>query len=31
MNPSYLSSMSPTKEKNSSFRSSREQNFAKLM
>ena len=31
MNPSYLSSISPTKEKNSSRRSSREQNFAKLM
>ena len=31
MNPSYLSSMSPTKEKKSAFRSIREQNFAKLI
>ncbi len=31
MNPSYLSPISPTKEKNSSLRSSKEQKFAKLM
>ena len=31
MKPSYLSSMSPTKEKNNSRRSSNEQSLAKLM